>query len=311
MATGLYYSERFTKHMTGFDHPERPRRVSYVREKLEETGMIHRLKEVVPLPQDTMWLYEVHGGKYIDHLRRSAHMAPTFLDPDTVMCPESFEIAMLSAFSGIQACEEVIQGRMSNAFCLTRPPGHHAERNEAMGFCFFNNAAVAAQYLRVEHGLKRVLIVDWDVHHGNGTQHIFYDTNEVFYFSVHQWPSFPGTGAADESGEGDGKGFTLNVPMKPGSGNDAWENAFLDNLYPAIQWFEPEFIIVSAGFDAHWEDPLAGQHVTDDGFQRLSELVRNLAEKYCGGRLVSILEGGYDVASLSRSIHAHLDVLIS
>jgi len=306
MATGLVYSPRYLKHMTGFDHPERPRRVSYVAEKLAESGLLNRLHLIEPTPCDLMWLLETHHGRYIEHLRAMCDRAPTSLDMDTVICRQSFEVAHLAVGGVLKACDLVMEGRLTNAFCLVRPPGHHAEADHAMGFCLFSNVAVAAKYLRLNYGLGRVLIIDWDVHHGNGTQQAFYGDPSVFYFSIHQFPFFPGTGAADERGQGPGTGTTLNVPMRAGAGDAEWLTAFRNQLVPAVDDFKPDFILISAGFDAHWEDSIAQQRVTDDGFAEMTAIVVDLAARHAKRRLVSVLEGGYDINSLSRAIHRHL-----
>ncbi len=310
MASGIVYSPTYLKHMTGFDHPERPRRISYVYEKLAESGMLSRLVGIEPHPCEMMWLQEVHHAHYIEYLRHMCSRAPLSLDTDTVICRHSFEAAVLAVGGILRACDQVMERRVKNAFCLVRPPGHHAEPQQAMGFCLFSNVAIAARYLQIEHRLERILIVDWDVHHGNATQHIFYEDPSVFYFSVHQYPFFPGTGAASERGTGPGIGATLNVPMKPGRGDQEWIAAFHDQLVPAMERFRPQFVLISAGFDAHWEDKMAQQKVTDEGFRVMSEIVVDLAERYCRGRLVSVLEGGYDIGSLNRSIHVHLAELL-
>lgn len=310
MATGFVYSPAYAKHMTGFDHPERPRRVSYVYEKLKENYLLDRLTIVEPRMPAFMWPMEVHQGRYLEHLRATTATAPAQLDTDTVICEDSFEVAMLTVGSALAACDEVIASRVRNAFCLSRPPGHHAESDHAMGFCLLNNVAIAARYLQLQHRLEKIFIVDWDVHHGNGTQDIFYDDPSVFYFSIHQAPFYPGTGAASETGTGKGLGTTLNVPLKAGRGDKEWLAACFDQLAPAIGRFKPDMILISAGFDAHWEDTMSQQRVSDEGFRQMSELLVNLADDGCQGRLVSILEGGYDIVSLSRSVDLHLRELL-
>jgi acetoin utilization deacetylase AcuC-like enzyme len=208
------------------------------------------------------------------------------------------------------AVDAVMDGKVRNVFCAVRPPGHHATRDRAMGFCLFNNVAVAARYVQERHGLRRVLIVDWDAHHGNGTQEAFYGDNEVLYFSTHQFPCYPGSGSAGETGEGAGKGFTVNVPMQAGSGDAEYLRAFREVLVPEADKFRPEFVILSAGFDAHEGDPITDLGVTTTGFAQLTDIVKGIAEKHCGGRLVSVLEGGYDLKNLGDSVVAHVKELM-
>ncbi len=311
MATGIVYSPRFLKHMTGFDHPERPRRLSYTMEKLAEWNVLDKLRLVEPVPTELMWVQEVHTGHHIEHLRAMAAKAPIALDMDTVICEDSFEIALLAVGGILQACDLVVERRLANAFCMVRPPGHHAERDRAMGFCLLSNVAIAARYLCLRHQFERVMIVDWDVHHGNGTQSIFYEDPKVFYFSMHQHPFYPGTGLPNQQGKGEGVGTTLNVPMAPGNGDTEWLAGFKSHWLPAAMEFQPEMILISAGFDAHWEDPLAQQRVTDDGFVEMTRLLVEFAARHCEGRIVSVLEGGYDIGSLSRCVALHLRQLMA
>jgi acetoin utilization deacetylase AcuC-like enzyme len=223
---------------------------------------------------------------------------------------ESYDVALWAAGGVLAACDEVMEGRAGRAFCAVRPPGHHASADVGMGFCIFNNAAVAARYLQKKHGLDRVLIVDWDVHHGNGTQGIFYRDGSVFYFSTHQWPWYPWTGAAEETGEGDGKGATLNVPLPAGSGDPEFIEAFEGKLRPAMDRFRPDFVLISAGFDSRTADPLGRFRLTDDGFRRLTEIVIAIARDHASGRLVSMLEGGYSLPGLASAVPAHVDALL-
>jgi acetoin utilization deacetylase AcuC-like enzyme len=215
----------------------------------------------------------------------------------------------LAAGAVIQAAEDVHYGKLKNAFCAVRPPGHHAERERAMGFCLVNNVATAAAHLIEELKYERVLILDWDAHHGNGTQHIFYDDPKVFYFSCHQYPFYPGTGASNETGAGAGKGFTLNVPLAARTGDREFLAAIKDRLIPAAENFRPQFILISAGFDAHRADPLAELEVTEEAFAQATQIVRKFAEEECGGKLVSVLEGGYDLEALAKSVIIHLKIL--
>jgi acetoin utilization deacetylase AcuC-like enzyme len=267
------------------------------------------LRHLDPRPAELSWLEEVHTKDHIDRVRRAARNAPTSLDPDTAVSRESFDVALLAAGALLTACDEIMEGRAERAFCAVRPPGHHAEADRAMGFCLFNNVAVAARYLQKRHGVDRVFIIDWDVHHGNGTQHIFYDDPTVFYFSVHQYPFYPGTGSAEERGEGEGLGTTLNVPLSAGQDDGVYRRVFEEQLVPALRRFRPGFVLISAGFDAHKDDPLGGMQVTEQGFATLTTLVCEAAEDVAGGRIVSVLEGGYNLEALARSAEAHLRAL--
>jgi acetoin utilization deacetylase AcuC-like enzyme len=210
----------------------------------------------------------------------------------------------------LAALDEVLGKRVNNAFCAVRPPGHHAETERAMGFCIFNNVAIGARYAQMNHKLKKILIVDWDAHHGNGTQHIFYEDPTVFYFSVHQFPHYPGTGSDEEEGEGEGKGFTLNMPMCAGSGDLEYIEVFENILYPEAIKFSPDLILISAGFDGHKDDPLSNLNLSAGGFKRFTQVVLKVAEECCEGRVVSVLEGGYNLKAFSESISSHLSALI-
>jgi len=310
MATGFVYYPDFLEHDTGPSHPERAERLRSVMAHLESSGQLSQLNRLEAIACESRWLHSVHTEDHVDLVRRAAVQAPVHLDPDTVVSASSWDVARLASGSLLAACDAVVDGRVDNAFCASRPPGHHAERDHAMGFCLFNHVAVAARYLQAQHSIDRVMIIDWDVHHGNGTQHIFEDDASVFYFSIHQYPFYPGTGATGERGKGDGDGATLNIPMAAGNNDDAYIAAFEEQLVPAAEDFAPQFILVSAGFDAHEADPLASMAVTEDGFQRLSTIVADLAAGTCGGHLVSQLEGGYNTDALARSVAVHLDVLL-
>jgi acetoin utilization deacetylase AcuC-like enzyme len=249
------------------------------------------------------------------HLGRLERLRPETgiarIDADTLMSSESYRVAKLAVEGTLTAADGILSGRFANAFCAVRPPGHHAESNRAMGFCLLNNIAVAARYLQRQHKLSRIMIIDWDVHHGNGTQHIFEEDPSVFYFSIHQFPLYPGTGRADEHGLGAGEGYTLNCPLPPGQGDDEYHTVFEKSLRPAVEAFRPDFILVSAGFDAHRDDPLANMRVTEDGFGQMTRMVNDWARVYCRGRVLSCLEGGYHLEALARSVERHLNVCLS
>lgn len=312
MATGFFYHPDFLKHATGPGHPERAERLAAILQALKEkrAGGNVPLRDKNDFGEATLeQMARVHNIDYLNFLAKTEEKEFFALDPDTMGCQHSWRAAKLAAGAVIQAVEEVHKGNLKNAFCAIRPPGHHAERDRGMGFCLVNNVAVGARHLTDALGCERVLIVDWDAHHGNGTQHIFYADPKVLYFSTHQYPFYPGSGAAFETGEGTGEGTTLNIPMAAGSGDGEFLAAVNEKLLPAAENYRPEFIIISAGFDAHAADPLTGLAVSDGGFREAGRLVRELAEEQCGGKLVSVLEGGYDLEALARCVCEHLKIL--
>jgi len=296
-------------HSNGAGHPERPERIAAIRDHLKRHGLLDRLLVVRPEPCSIDLIARVHTREYIESIRRACERAPVQLDPDTAVSSGSWNAALLSAGGAVAACDAVVSGTARAAFVCTRPPGHHAESDRAMGFCLFNNIAVAARHLQDRHRLGRVLIVDWDVHHGNGTQHMFEDDDSVFYFSTHQYPFYPGTGSARESGTGRGAGHTLNYPMLAGSGDEEYIQVFREVLRPEIDRVQPEAILISAGFDAHRDDPLAGMAVTEKGYAAMTTILKEAADRHCDGRIVSLLEGGYNLEALGASVEAHLRAL--
>jgi acetoin utilization deacetylase AcuC-like enzyme len=309
VSTGLVFDERFLRHAAPYAHPENPRRLEAIQSRLEREGLFARCVPVPARPASREELRRVHTAAHLEAISLTAGGGFRQLDPDTYASPDSAEAALLAAGGLVDLAAAVAAGRLENGFALLRPPGHHAEADRAMGFCLFNNVAIAARHLQDRHGVGRVFILDWDVHHGNATQHMFEDDDTVFYFSTHQFPFYPGTGARGERGRGRGAGFTLNVPMRPGSGDGDYLQVFRDELVPALDGFRPEFILVSAGFDAHRDDPLAGMALTEAGYGALTDVVREAAERLCGGRIVSLLEGGYDLRALAASVEAHLRAL--
>lgn len=258
-----------------------------------------------------MTLELVHPRPYIDLIERACRHGPAALDPDTVASPGSWEAALRAVGAVTQAIDQVVARTLSAAFCAVRPPGHHALADRAMGFCLFNNVAIGARYAQRRHGCLRILIVDWDVHHGNGTQAMFEEEPTVLYFSTHQYPYYPGTGSRQERGRGQGSGFTINVPLPAGSGDAELIQAFEEELLPKAFEFKPDLVLISAGFDAHRDDPLAGFAVTEEGYARLTQRVCDIVRRCCPGRLVSVLEGGYNLEALAQSVEAHLRVLTS
>jgi len=279
-------------------------------EALKRSGVADKLVQIDIQPAELHQVERIHSSTYIQQLKRFCEAGGGYLDGDTPVCARSFDVALLAAGGVISAARAVVRAEVDNAFCAVRPPGHHAERDRGMGFCLFNNVAIAARCLQEEEGLAKIAIIDWDVHHGNGTQWAFYDDPTVFYASIHQYPFYPGTGAASEEGEGAGRGYTLNVPMPGWCGDEEYLSALDTTITPAVRKFGPDFLLISAGFDPHRADPIGGMNVTTDGFARMTERVKTCAEKSCDGRLVSVLEGGYDLDKLAESVVAHVSVLL-
>ena len=265
---------------------------------------------IAPSIPERRWLETVHRPEHIDRIQRAVPSSGyAYLDADTPLSPGSYQTALRAVGGTLAAIDAVMAGAVANCFCAVRPPGHHAEPTRAMGFCLFNNVAIGARYIQQRHGLSKVLILDWDVHHGNGTQTAFYDDASVLYVSLHQFPWYPGTGDHDEIGAGAGEGYTINVPFPAGRGDDEYLKAFDLQIGPAVRAFVPDFILISAGFDAHRDDPLAGMRVTEEGYRAMTEQVRGWAQAFCKDRIVSCLEGGYNLDALSRSVDAHVSVL--
>ena len=307
---GLVLDRRFEEHDTGPYHAETPARLTRIRAALEEGGLARRCARIALEPASDAALGRVHDLDYVRSVERACADGVRMLDADTAVGKESAEVARVAAGTTAALCREVARDGLRAGFAAVRPPGHHAERDRAMGFCLFNNVAVAAAALRAEEGIERVLIVDWDVHHGNGTQHAFEEDPSVFYFSVHQFPLYPGTGGARETGRLAGAGATLNCPIPPGAGDDEFLGALRDRLVPAADAFRPEFVLVSAGFDPHAADPLAQLEVTTPAFAEATRIVRGIAERHARGRIVSVLEGGYHLEALSASVAEHVSALM-
>jgi acetoin utilization deacetylase AcuC-like enzyme len=306
-ATGVVVDRRYREHRGPAGHPERPERLAAVERAIEEQR--DRLRWLPARPASDQEILRVHGPAHLALVEEAARQAPSQLDPDTFVSPQSLEVGRLAAGAAIDLAREVASGRLQTGLAAVRPPGHHAEAGHPMGFCLFNNVAIAARALQAEDGVGRVLIFDWDVHHGNGTQHSFDEDPSVLYASTHQFPYYPGTGAAAEVGRGRGAGFTLNIPLPAGCGDEIYLGALQRLLVPVTQKFRPDIILVSCGFDAHLDDPLAAMQVTGEGFRAMSALVRALAEDCCGGRAAFVLEGGYADTGLYQGTQALLSVL--
>lgn len=306
---GFIFHPEYLRHDTGRNHPEEPARLTAITSHLEAVGLLAELVRTEPTEPAQDWITLAHTPVHVKAVEEACARGVTALDPDTYVSPASYRAALLAVGGALQAVDQVMEGTVSSAFVALRPPGHHAERERAMGFCLFNNIAIAARYAQKRYGLKRVLIVDWDVHHGNGTQHAFEDDPTVLFFSTHQYPFYPGTGRATERGSGAGLGYTVNVPLAAGCGDREYTEVFEQILYPAAQGFAPDLVLISAGFDAHREDPLAGMLVTEAGYERMTVIVRDIAEEFAGGRVVSLLEGGYNLEALARSVERHLRIL--
>ena len=312
--TGFLYDERYQEHLTGNYHPEVPDRLPAVYRGIEAAGLLERLTLIEAVPADLKWVQTVHASDYIDRFRSACSIGDNIFDsPDNQMCTASYEIALLAVGGVLEAVRLVMDGKLDNAFCAIRPPGHHAEVDRAMGFCYFNNVAIAARYIQKEWGIKRVGIVDFDVHHGNGTQHIFEQDPTVFYYSIHQHPTFayPGTGREFEVGKDAGYGFTKNTPVLPGQGDKEYMLLLQKDLFPVFADFKPEVILVSTGFDAHIDDNMSDIKLTTEGFTWIIEKIVEMANQYSQGRLISVLEGGYSIKRLPELTRNHVEVLLN
>lgn len=311
--TGLVFDDVYLRHLAGnTGHPERPERLTAIRNGLDRSGLLNNLYRIAPRRVTDEELTLAHSRAYVDLVRRELSNLRGLADlstGDTLASPGSYEAAQFAAGGVLNAVDAVMTQKVKKAFCAVRPPGHHATPNRGMGFCIFNNVAIAARYVQKVHGARRVLIVDWDYHHGNGTQDIFYEDDSVFVFDTHHYGAYPGTGSAAETGAGKAAGTKLNVPMPPGAGDAQFLEAFKTRLVPAARKFRPDFILISAGFDGMRNDTLGRFDITPQGFAAMTRVVVDLANELCQGRIVSVLEGGYRLDGLSDSVVAHVKTL--
>jgi len=309
MAAGYVYHPIYLEHDTG-RHVEVAARLEAIISRLEKSGLESKLTLIEPRIASVEELALVHQKQYIEQVEGVARRGGGWLDPDTVMSADSYQAALYAAGGVIRAVEVVMGGEVSSAFALVRPPGHHATSGQAMGFCLFNNIAIAARYALEKYSLERILIIDFDVHHGNGTQEAFYDNPRVMYISTHQYPFYPGTGDINETGTGAAQGTTINIPLPAGCGDGEYLAVFEQVIVPAARRFKPQFILVSTGYDGHWADPLAMMQVSVSGFARMVGIIKGLADELCGGRLALTMEGGYHLEALAASVKATFDVLL-
>ena len=304
----LYDDPVFREHDGGPGHPERPERLEALRRGLRDAGLEARLDVVAPREATGAELRRVHTEAHVARVAATAGRTVRF-DPDTQAGPRSYAAALKAAGAAVQAVEAVLESKAERALCAVRPPGHHAEAGRAMGFCLFNNVAVAAAHA-LDRGLERVMIVDWDVHHGNGTQAMFYEEPRVLYLSSHEYPFYPGTGALNDAGEGAGRGFTVNLPLPAGMGDPEYARVYREIVEPIGRAFDPQLLLVSVGFDPHAADPLAGMEVTEPGFAEMAAVCLSIAGGAAGGRGVFVLEGGYDLDGIAASAAAVTKLLL-
>lgn len=308
MPTGYVYDNLFLNHYTA-GHVESPDRLKSIMSRLESDNLLRMIQHIPYIEATEADLQLVHSKVMIDKVREASKHAPTWLDPDTYVSPNSYQIAAAAAGGGIKLVSEIVAGSVTNGMALIRPPGHHATPTRSMGFCLFNNVAIAARYLQTHHRIEKVAIIDWDVHHGNGTQDVFYDDPTVLYMSTHLYPHYPGTGSEAEQGEENAMGTTRNFPLRfATSVKDYLEN--FNHGLKEIKTFDPDFILISAGFDSHADDPLGGLSLRENDFALMTKQICKLANETCDGKVASFLEGGYNLDSLASSVAMHIKVLI-
>ena len=301
LKTGVVKDYRYLKHKTSLYHLESPERLEAIYKMLDAPDIEGKLTEIKPRYATREEIGMIHQPSYIEIVASTAGQSHTLLDRDTEASPESYDVARLAVGGLCNAIDSVVEGEVNNAFAFVRPPGHHAEANRSAGFCIFNNIAIGALHAINNHNMERILIVDWDLHHGNGTQHSFYEDPRVVYFSTHQYPFYPGTGSIQEIGRGDGEGYTINVRLRPGPGDAEYLKIFRRILQLVAFEFKPDMVMLSAGFDIYYNDPLGGMKVTPEGFGKLTRVLLDIADSCCGGKFVITLEGGYHIAGITES----------
>jgi len=311
MKTAYLYDDIYLNHETGWDHPECPERLLAVNKRISSAPFYKELLLVSPEEPAIEIIEAIHVPSYIQRIQREIESGAPYIDTmDTAVSRDSYKAALMAVGGAVAVCDLIGAGTVKNAFCAIRPPGHHAEKDYAEGFCLFNNIAIAAAYLKKTFLYEKIAIIDWDVHHGNGTQHSFYEDDSVYYMSLHQFPHFPGTGAIHERGTGKGEGFTLNLPMSPGDGDSQYLNTFHSRILPELESFKPDIILVSAGYDAHRADPLSSINLTTGCFYEMTSLLMEAADKFCNGRLIAFLEGGYNLDALANSVDKTMQALL-
>ncbi|MBN1364787.1 MAG: histone deacetylase [Syntrophaceae bacterium] len=308
--TGIVKDARYLQHSMGFAHPESPERLTAIYQMLDNPQMSWKFTTIEPREATHQEIETIHAPSYVEFIASTAGKRSVYLDPDTSTCAESYATAKLAVGGLCNAIDSVMEGKVNNAFAFVRPPGHHAEKDSAAGFCIFNNIAIGAMHAICKYNLKRILIADWDLHHGNGTQHSFYGDQRVLYFSTHQYPYYPGTGSLQETGRGVGEYYTVNVPLSIGAGDASFVKIFRKILQPVAMQYKPDLILLSAGFDTYFQDPLGGMRVTPEGFAAMTRILLNIADACCQGRFVVTLEGGYHLDGLKKSIKAVLEEML-
>ncbi|MFT4562037.1 MAG: acetoin utilization deacetylase AcuC-like enzyme [Gammaproteobacteria bacterium] len=310
MSTGFAFDAGFLNHSTGLGHPECAERVSAIMTHLDQQRWIKDLTPISPRPADEKWVETVHTGHYRERALAACQSGAPYLDSmDVAISSASYDVALLACGAPLELADAMMSGKIANGFALVRPPGHHAENSTALGFCLFNNVAILTRYLQAHYGLEKIAIIDWDVHHGNGTQHTFESDPSVMYVSTHQYPFYPGTGNVDETGEGRGKGSTLNCPMSAGATDAHYEAAFIERILPALDRFAPQAVLISAGFDAHADDPLGEILLSTSMYSWMTLRLLEVADKHANGRIISVLEGGYNLSRIGECVAAHLHEL--
>jgi acetoin utilization deacetylase AcuC-like enzyme len=307
----FYYHPIFQQHLVGVQHPEKPQRLQIIIDYLKERQIWDKIQIKSPQPAELKWIESNHSSEYIEHVKQACLKSPAILDGgDTIVTEKSFQAALYASGSALNGIDDLLQGNAKSVFCAVRPPGHHAEYAYAMGFCLFNNVAIAARYAIEGYGLSRIFILDWDVHHGNGTQNSFEDDPKVFFTSLHESPLYPGTGSISEIGRGKAEGFNRNFPIVSGSGDEDYISILNSKIIPLLDEFQPELLIISAGFDAHRNDPLASMNLSTKCYGQMTLILREEMLKHNDGKLLSVLEGGYHLEHLAESVYAHLEALV-